>query len=114
MRYYDCDFKTALLSIYPDIGLDASQIKTKTNWADAENRKKFFDSVAQKHGFHPLDLTGWEYVPVASLFEEKGGHAVLGFYGDSKRRALRSVYPEMYIHHADKKAHIALKGNPHL
>lgn len=36
---------------------------------------------------------------------------MLGFYNDSKWRALKDVYPEMYIDSAGIKNRIAVKAN---
>eukprot|EP00026_Physarum_polycephalum_P000419 Phypoly_transcript_00420.p1 GENE.Phypoly_transcript_00420~~Phypoly_transcript_00420.p1 ORF type:complete len:1013 (+),score=147.72 Phypoly_transcript_00420:21-3059(+) len=99
LRYFGGSLKQALLSVYPNIGLeDGKFFRVSQNyWADIENRKKFFENFARRKGFNPRSVHHWHGIPPKSLLPEKGGPAIFAHYSGSISTALREIYPDMEI-----------------
>jgi len=94
MAYYGRSVKKALLSLFPDIGLDGTKLNMP-RWNDAANRKKFFEDYAKANGFDPLDPINWYSRPLSAIKLVKGASEVIAHHGHSVRKALVSLFPNI-------------------
>jgi len=92
-QYYKNNIQ-ALVSLFPDIGLDKTKFeKNPINyWNDTRNRKKFFDHFAKEQGFDPLVPDNWYLVNRSAVLDLKKGHSVLNQYNGSLTKALLHIY----------------------
>eukprot|EP00026_Physarum_polycephalum_P000822 Phypoly_transcript_00823.p1 GENE.Phypoly_transcript_00823~~Phypoly_transcript_00823.p1 ORF type:complete len:527 (-),score=83.80 Phypoly_transcript_00823:937-2517(-) len=93
LSFYRSSVPTALMSLFPDIGLDASQFQS--SWKTVVSRRKFFVSYAKANEFDPLSAENW-YAQSRSRIESfKGAGAVLGYHDQSIPQALTDLFPEV-------------------
>jgi len=102
LNHYGGSLIRALMDVYPDIDLDACKFdhKSQNFWQSMENRRKFLDNFASKHGFDPLNPNAWYYVSPFVLRSEKGGGSFLNMYYSSMIKALMDVYPDIGLEEA--------------
>jgi len=50
------------------------QRKKAAYWADIENRRKFFESMAMDLGFDPLQPSDWKKAKNADVIKKKASH----------------------------------------
>jgi len=96
----------ALMHIYPDIGLDHDKFSSisKRYWAEAGNRKGFFDNFALENNFDPLVPENWHTLPIAQIKSAKRARSVLKYYQGNVRRALLGVYPNIGLNFRRRNA----------
>eukprot|EP00026_Physarum_polycephalum_P002368 Phypoly_transcript_02374.p1 GENE.Phypoly_transcript_02374~~Phypoly_transcript_02374.p1 ORF type:complete len:856 (+),score=113.95 Phypoly_transcript_02374:207-2774(+) len=94
LKHYENSTAKALISLFPDIGLDASKFSKAPQkyWENKANRLKFFNTVARLQGFNPLSVSNWKATTVRSLYKFKGGRTVLGYYKNSLAKAISDLY----------------------
>eukprot|EP00026_Physarum_polycephalum_P006810 Phypoly_transcript_06862.p1 GENE.Phypoly_transcript_06862~~Phypoly_transcript_06862.p1 ORF type:complete len:562 (+),score=109.53 Phypoly_transcript_06862:93-1688(+) len=88
----------ALISNYPNIGLEESQI-TRTPYAQLydtpEKRRAFLDAFAARHKFDPKIPDNWYSVTRESVIDSKGGDGLLKQYNRNLINALMDIYPDI-------------------
>jgi len=97
--HYRGNFIKALEHLYPNIGLNSSKFTSVQThyWADAKNRRSFFDDFAADLNFDPLVPSNW-YSVSKSVFEKRKGLAsVLIHYQGSIPKALEHLYPNIKL-----------------
>lgn len=94
---YNGSMIKALLAIYPEIGLDPSKFRIVPvgYWSKAENRKKFLVEFAKEKGFDPEVADNWTSVLQSDLAKKKGAGGMLKIYGNSFKRALVDIFPNV-------------------
>eukprot|EP00026_Physarum_polycephalum_P017934 Phypoly_transcript_19329.p1 GENE.Phypoly_transcript_19329~~Phypoly_transcript_19329.p1 ORF type:complete len:214 (+),score=30.36 Phypoly_transcript_19329:89-643(+) len=97
LRAYNSSHITALMKIYPNIGLQPHLFHAlpKHYWEVEENIRAFFDSFAAKRGFNPLVPENWYQESVQTILRKGGAGAVLRF-NNSLPKALPHVYPSIH------------------
>jgi len=85
------------MEVYPDIGLDERKfgVMSQGYWNDPKNKRKFFDDIAAKQGFDPLNPENWYSLEYSVVLNEKSGTTILKAYKYSITSALQHVYPEI-------------------
>eukprot|EP00026_Physarum_polycephalum_P001103 Phypoly_transcript_01104.p1 GENE.Phypoly_transcript_01104~~Phypoly_transcript_01104.p1 ORF type:complete len:992 (-),score=189.41 Phypoly_transcript_01104:668-3643(-) len=96
LHLYNFSYITALLDVYPDIGLHQMgfPVKPQKYWKHTSNMRNFCDAYAAKKGFDPLQAINWYLVDRAEFMEEKGAWRVAKKYG-SLEGGLVQLYPEV-------------------
>jgi len=96
MQYYT-DYRHALLTLFPDIGLDVNKFSSlpQNYWKNADNQRRFFMRFAQEHNFNYQDPRMW-YKKVSSeiLEREKGGSRIMSYY-NGYINALMTLFPDI-------------------
>lgn len=59
LSYYNKGIPAALVSLFPDIGLDTSILSSNGAYLSASTLRKFFDNYAHEKGFDPLQPDNW-------------------------------------------------------
>jgi len=101
LLFYDCDFRKALVSVYPNIGLHVDRFLKEPAaagtkyWDDAKNRKKFFDDFAWHYGFDALVPDHWYMVSTEVVLKTENVGAVLKYYRGKMEAALAHLYPNI-------------------
>eukprot|EP00026_Physarum_polycephalum_P001152 Phypoly_transcript_01153.p1 GENE.Phypoly_transcript_01153~~Phypoly_transcript_01153.p1 ORF type:complete len:800 (+),score=123.64 Phypoly_transcript_01153:87-2486(+) len=94
LNFYGGSMVKALLTLYPDIGLEKRQFATTRNfWQDPNHRRQFFDKLAEKKGFDPLIPDNWYSLSKEAIMNEKFGGAVIYHHDDNIAKALLDLYP---------------------
>eukprot|EP00026_Physarum_polycephalum_P002272 Phypoly_transcript_02278.p1 GENE.Phypoly_transcript_02278~~Phypoly_transcript_02278.p1 ORF type:complete len:919 (+),score=129.98 Phypoly_transcript_02278:81-2837(+) len=97
-RIYQGNFVTALLTIFPDIGLERKKFEhTKKEYGLIQQRA-FFDDFATENAFDPRKAENWYNVEKDAILAKKNGHAILSLYNKSLANALMAVYPDIELH----------------
>eukprot|EP00026_Physarum_polycephalum_P001061 Phypoly_transcript_01062.p1 GENE.Phypoly_transcript_01062~~Phypoly_transcript_01062.p1 ORF type:complete len:464 (+),score=56.48 Phypoly_transcript_01062:1819-3210(+) len=103
LNLYNSSTISALLDIYPNIGLDAkkftSEARKYTCLKIPKEGKKFFDKLAQKNGIDPLVPENWYTLPKSTVLHEKGSRAILSHFQHSYITALQQIYPDIGLQH---------------
>eukprot|EP00026_Physarum_polycephalum_P001070 Phypoly_transcript_01071.p1 GENE.Phypoly_transcript_01071~~Phypoly_transcript_01071.p1 ORF type:complete len:1197 (-),score=193.28 Phypoly_transcript_01071:69-3659(-) len=99
LAYHKKSFIRALLSLYPNIGLDKTKfsILPAGYWSNPTNRRHFFDTLARNKNFDPLAPENWYSLDKDSFQDNKDLNAVLRYYDGKVEIALVSLYPEIGI-----------------
>jgi len=94
LGYHENSVKTALLELFPEIGLQASEFCLESKWGNDLNRKKFFENYAKKRAFNPLHAKKWYTQPInkMTLKNEEALH-VASYHGNSLVQALVDLFP---------------------
>lgn len=92
LAHYEGNMAKALLDLFPYIGLDKRKFIDSGNnnklivipyiinnyicvgylyWSSSENRKRFFDSFAEKNEFNPLHPSSWYSISKENLHKQK-------------------------------------------
>eukprot|EP00026_Physarum_polycephalum_P000846 Phypoly_transcript_00847.p1 GENE.Phypoly_transcript_00847~~Phypoly_transcript_00847.p1 ORF type:complete len:1309 (+),score=236.62 Phypoly_transcript_00847:226-3927(+) len=91
----------ALMDLFPEIGLDKSQLWLKSNIerepkSEELSHRQFFVNFARERGFDPLNPRNWYTQSGKDIMtSSKASHAVMGHYNGSISRALSQVFPEI-------------------
>eukprot|EP00026_Physarum_polycephalum_P003033 Phypoly_transcript_03042.p1 GENE.Phypoly_transcript_03042~~Phypoly_transcript_03042.p1 ORF type:complete len:819 (-),score=106.58 Phypoly_transcript_03042:30-2486(-) len=95
--FYKGSFKQAVKDIYPDVSFNFGLFaRVSANfWKNKANARCFFDTLAKKRGFDPLQVQNWYKLPRHIVQSEKSGRQVLATYGDSLVKTLTTLYPEL-------------------
>eukprot|EP00026_Physarum_polycephalum_P002346 Phypoly_transcript_02352.p1 GENE.Phypoly_transcript_02352~~Phypoly_transcript_02352.p1 ORF type:complete len:819 (+),score=94.09 Phypoly_transcript_02352:352-2808(+) len=95
-KLYKGNLKTALTTIFPDIGLVAENFDLKEPRVYSKReRRQFFDEFASAANFDPLVPANWYSVSAESILEKKNAYAILRMYKRNLITALVDVYPEI-------------------
>lgn len=94
LKHYNKSMATAMQALFPEMALDLSRFgKVPQNyWTDEENRKRFFQQVADIEGFPIHDLSRWSSISSRSLYRFKGARAVLGYHNNSVTKAISDLF----------------------
>jgi len=94
LRYYNGSVSGALKDVYPQLPWVLRRFKSlpKNYWANHDNRKRFFDDMAEERGFDPLQAENWSSISRSAIRKQKGAAGVLEYY-ESISKALEAVYP---------------------
>eukprot|EP00026_Physarum_polycephalum_P001094 Phypoly_transcript_01095.p1 GENE.Phypoly_transcript_01095~~Phypoly_transcript_01095.p1 ORF type:complete len:1190 (+),score=164.67 Phypoly_transcript_01095:101-3670(+) len=95
LSYHKNDYTLALRQLYPQIGIIRAKFRRVSFYRVKRNRRKFFDNVATKLGFDPLNAANWYTISRQSIYAFKDGTTVLGFYKNNLSHALKKIYPNM-------------------
>eukprot|EP00026_Physarum_polycephalum_P002429 Phypoly_transcript_02435.p1 GENE.Phypoly_transcript_02435~~Phypoly_transcript_02435.p1 ORF type:complete len:884 (+),score=75.70 Phypoly_transcript_02435:120-2771(+) len=96
LTYYKNSLSTALIELFPNIGLEKTKFKYKQNmWGDKANRRKFFETFAAERKFDPLSREEWYKIPITRIYSRRGGSRVLFYHGRSLAQALLDLFPEI-------------------
>eukprot|EP00026_Physarum_polycephalum_P000781 Phypoly_transcript_00782.p1 GENE.Phypoly_transcript_00782~~Phypoly_transcript_00782.p1 ORF type:complete len:944 (+),score=105.33 Phypoly_transcript_00782:1215-4046(+) len=95
--FYRGSVITALLDVYPDIGLDAHKFKTapRNQWANIQTHKKFFSDLASDKGFDPLLPQNWYSLTGDEIAARKGARNITVYHAGSLAKALCESYPDV-------------------
>eukprot|EP00026_Physarum_polycephalum_P001003 Phypoly_transcript_01004.p1 GENE.Phypoly_transcript_01004~~Phypoly_transcript_01004.p1 ORF type:complete len:1224 (-),score=188.92 Phypoly_transcript_01004:75-3746(-) len=98
MLYYSGSTISALLHLFPEIGLERTKfpLMPRNHWVDLDNRRKVFDKLAEEKGFDPLVAENW-YEIVPQILNSKEANTLLIYYGGNYIKALQHVYPDIGI-----------------
>eukprot|EP00026_Physarum_polycephalum_P001329 Phypoly_transcript_01330.p1 GENE.Phypoly_transcript_01330~~Phypoly_transcript_01330.p1 ORF type:complete len:878 (+),score=128.72 Phypoly_transcript_01330:456-3089(+) len=97
IQYHNNSVSTALLDLFPEIGLDRLQFKAKYLWNDVENRRKFFSMHAKENNFDPKNASAWYEQPFDWIMSRKGATGVMSHYDGSIPKALAELFPDIGI-----------------
>jgi len=94
-NYHGGSILTALMDLFPDIGLDKSRFGKAvwSKWADAKQRRAFFVRYAKENGFDPLNPEDWYSQSLSNII--KKGSQVIRYHGVSVMRALIDLFPDI-------------------
>eukprot|EP00026_Physarum_polycephalum_P003479 Phypoly_transcript_03491.p1 GENE.Phypoly_transcript_03491~~Phypoly_transcript_03491.p1 ORF type:complete len:593 (+),score=70.39 Phypoly_transcript_03491:636-2414(+) len=96
LHHYASSLSKAVLDIYPEIGLDSEQFKSKArNYWNKSNRKKFLDNFAKTKGFDPLVAENWYLIQRSEIKKLKSGSYMTEVYGGSTIKTIMDVYPNI-------------------
>eukprot|EP00026_Physarum_polycephalum_P001387 Phypoly_transcript_01388.p1 GENE.Phypoly_transcript_01388~~Phypoly_transcript_01388.p1 ORF type:complete len:627 (+),score=98.80 Phypoly_transcript_01388:211-1881(+) len=96
ISYHKGSVAQALQDLFPNIGLDPSQIKTRTRvWQKKENRRKFFENYAKAHGFDPLKPENWLKQSKEDIMAMEGAPRVIFYHENSPAKALMDLFPDI-------------------
>eukprot|EP00026_Physarum_polycephalum_P001950 Phypoly_transcript_01954.p1 GENE.Phypoly_transcript_01954~~Phypoly_transcript_01954.p1 ORF type:complete len:900 (+),score=97.26 Phypoly_transcript_01954:131-2830(+) len=106
--HYNNSIAQALLSLFPNIGLDESKFlylsdtmqyisNSKEFYENIRNRKMLFENFARVHKFDPNDPHIWYSQSFALIWGFKGARHVLSYYDKSIPRALQDLFPNLDI-----------------
>lgn len=87
LGYYKNSYVRALVKLFPEIGLRKNKFPAVSSncqllysitnasageyWVKPANRKRFFDSFAQRYDFDPLLPHNWYLIPSENIREQK-------------------------------------------
>jgi len=93
LNYYGSHI-TAIMKLYPELKLEKKKFlrSIDNDWTTEKARRDFFDNLAKQKGIDPLIPQSWSSVSVCDIKKTKGGSAVLRYYGESRCKALISLY----------------------
>eukprot|EP00026_Physarum_polycephalum_P001348 Phypoly_transcript_01349.p1 GENE.Phypoly_transcript_01349~~Phypoly_transcript_01349.p1 ORF type:complete len:1107 (+),score=164.22 Phypoly_transcript_01349:191-3322(+) len=96
LAHYKNNYVKALMSLYPNIGLDKMKFDQLpyNHWNDAENKREVFRQVAKEMEFDPLIASNWYSVRTDSIFYKKGARAILAQHGNFVQ-ALCDLFPNV-------------------
>jgi len=96
---------TALITLFPELNLDRNKFHKAHHWSNKKNSRAFFDEFAREAHFDPLFPDNWYDVRLLDILAKPSGRSVLRYYGNSKRRALVQLYPDVFFAKwADKRS----------
>jgi len=88
----------ALLTVYPDIGLNVEKLNRNSNWENENDRRSFFIHFARENGFDPLDADHWYKISTKEIESKKGGPVILkAYYKGSLFGALKELFPTLQL-----------------
>ena len=91
LSYHNISFRDALIDLYPELNFAKkkfagmythytqprkqhnhnTETKRERMWTKKEFRREFFDKLARREGFEPLDLNRWYDISFHSVTHEK-------------------------------------------
>eukprot|EP00026_Physarum_polycephalum_P001418 Phypoly_transcript_01419.p1 GENE.Phypoly_transcript_01419~~Phypoly_transcript_01419.p1 ORF type:complete len:980 (+),score=139.70 Phypoly_transcript_01419:131-3070(+) len=97
LAQYQGSLVTALLDVFPDIGLEERNFDgiLRLQWINRNSRKLIFESIAKAKGFDPLMAENWYSISHSEVVIQKGGSIMLEYYEGSVVKALLDVYPNI-------------------
>jgi len=97
LNFYNGFYVSALLHVYPDIGLKAHKFAAmpRRYWKFEKNRRCFFDAFAKENGFDPLVAGNWYPITGENILANKSSSSVLNHYEGSFIKALTHLYPDI-------------------
>eukprot|EP00026_Physarum_polycephalum_P003664 Phypoly_transcript_03677.p1 GENE.Phypoly_transcript_03677~~Phypoly_transcript_03677.p1 ORF type:complete len:748 (+),score=79.94 Phypoly_transcript_03677:247-2244(+) len=96
VAFHNNDVTTALLDLFPNIGLE-KQAFTQFTWNVEQNRKQFFVNYAKHYNFDPLDPENWYAQPRDRIMEFEGAARVMSYHNNNVSRALSDLFPNLLI-----------------
>eukprot|EP00026_Physarum_polycephalum_P003771 Phypoly_transcript_03785.p1 GENE.Phypoly_transcript_03785~~Phypoly_transcript_03785.p1 ORF type:complete len:728 (+),score=112.28 Phypoly_transcript_03785:126-2309(+) len=94
LKMYNMSIAKALILLFPHISFEENRFAcTDTHWKSVTNRRIFFENIAKKNQFDPLDTHNWYHLPI-SHFQE-GDIFVNKFYNGSYTKALMDTFPDL-------------------
>eukprot|EP00026_Physarum_polycephalum_P003961 Phypoly_transcript_03978.p1 GENE.Phypoly_transcript_03978~~Phypoly_transcript_03978.p1 ORF type:complete len:727 (+),score=78.73 Phypoly_transcript_03978:92-2272(+) len=88
-------FHQALISAFPNIGLESSKFPRTSKFHWKENRRKFFEKYASENGFDPRDPEGWYLQSRERILAVKGATTVVRYHESNFRKALLDLFPDI-------------------
>eukprot|EP00026_Physarum_polycephalum_P001339 Phypoly_transcript_01340.p1 GENE.Phypoly_transcript_01340~~Phypoly_transcript_01340.p1 ORF type:complete len:1070 (+),score=142.73 Phypoly_transcript_01340:227-3436(+) len=103
LSHYDGSYGNALVTLFPNIGLDLEKFEKvpKKHWYEFNNQKRFFMNFANANNFDPLVAKNWHKITKEEIAFAKGGKTILKLFDHSLPKALRHVFPEVSFTEAD-------------
>eukprot|EP00026_Physarum_polycephalum_P001465 Phypoly_transcript_01467.p1 GENE.Phypoly_transcript_01467~~Phypoly_transcript_01467.p1 ORF type:complete len:1055 (+),score=143.84 Phypoly_transcript_01467:198-3362(+) len=95
LSYYSGNLVTALMHLFPQIGLDRDTFTKVSYWKNERNQRNFFLQVAHAEGFDPLVPENWYTYHIDTLTSHKGAATVLGYHDGKLENALLQLFPEI-------------------
>eukprot|EP00026_Physarum_polycephalum_P002482 Phypoly_transcript_02489.p1 GENE.Phypoly_transcript_02489~~Phypoly_transcript_02489.p1 ORF type:complete len:757 (+),score=113.72 Phypoly_transcript_02489:481-2751(+) len=99
INYFKGGYASALVSIFPDIGLSTSQFSSlpRNYWGDVANRRAALEAFARSQGFDPLIPEHWYNITsnTVKAATETHGDTVLNYYGGSFVKSLIHLFPDI-------------------
>eukprot|EP00026_Physarum_polycephalum_P000813 Phypoly_transcript_00814.p1 GENE.Phypoly_transcript_00814~~Phypoly_transcript_00814.p1 ORF type:complete len:797 (+),score=105.00 Phypoly_transcript_00814:1557-3947(+) len=95
LYYYNLSISRALISLFPEIGLNKS--KKWEFWLESAKIRRIFENYAKEQGFDPLVATNWYEQPKSKLMGMKGIGLVYSRYAGDVTKALQDLFPETGI-----------------
>jgi len=86
---YNGSLPEALKDCFPELQFEFKEYKPPGYWQDVNTCRKYFDSLAEQHGFDPLDAKNWY-----SVYPFSKDHALNAYPGGVKA-ALQRAYPQL-------------------
>jgi len=85
------------MELYPELSLDERKFRALPHifWKDKSVQKEFFNVLAEKLNFDPLDAHGWYKVTSQDVLKRKGGTRITSYFDNSHIKALLHVYPNL-------------------
>eukprot|EP00026_Physarum_polycephalum_P002130 Phypoly_transcript_02134.p1 GENE.Phypoly_transcript_02134~~Phypoly_transcript_02134.p1 ORF type:complete len:738 (+),score=96.58 Phypoly_transcript_02134:691-2904(+) len=87
----------ALTYLFPEIGLDPFKFEYfyYSFWNKVENRRAFFENLAQDLGFDPLISENWYPFTIANINNKRARDILRSHYESSLPRAVMHLFPEV-------------------
>eukprot|EP00026_Physarum_polycephalum_P002403 Phypoly_transcript_02409.p1 GENE.Phypoly_transcript_02409~~Phypoly_transcript_02409.p1 ORF type:complete len:900 (+),score=140.14 Phypoly_transcript_02409:101-2800(+) len=97
LSHFSGNFRKALHSVFPEIGLEANKFATTTRfyWTDLNNRRKSFEDFARDNNFDPLVAENWYPIAGERIAESVGSYSLKFHYNGSFTKALIHLFPEV-------------------
>eukprot|EP00026_Physarum_polycephalum_P001926 Phypoly_transcript_01929.p1 GENE.Phypoly_transcript_01929~~Phypoly_transcript_01929.p1 ORF type:complete len:592 (+),score=74.28 Phypoly_transcript_01929:633-2408(+) len=103
IRFYQFSFVKALLSVFPEIGLEESKFHAQPRkfWQSMNARRQVLNEFAQQQGFDPLVAQNWYSISRDFMKSDevsqihKKIRTIFSLYKGSFIKALMNIYPEV-------------------
>eukprot|EP00026_Physarum_polycephalum_P002644 Phypoly_transcript_02652.p1 GENE.Phypoly_transcript_02652~~Phypoly_transcript_02652.p1 ORF type:complete len:698 (+),score=61.56 Phypoly_transcript_02652:137-2095(+) len=97
LSYYDSRLRTALISLFPEIGLDESRFKIQESWKDENKRRGILLDFAKANNFDPLKSENWETVSGRRFirFSSAANTILKSYYSSSLLKAVLALFPNI-------------------
>eukprot|EP00026_Physarum_polycephalum_P002991 Phypoly_transcript_03000.p1 GENE.Phypoly_transcript_03000~~Phypoly_transcript_03000.p1 ORF type:complete len:301 (-),score=32.11 Phypoly_transcript_03000:189-1091(-) len=96
ISYHQNSVPIALMDLFPDIGLDAKKFRSyEDRWKRVKNRRKFFETYAQEHGFSPLCPEDWHSHSFSDFLDKQGVLRLLSYHKYKISTALLDLFPNI-------------------
>eukprot|EP00026_Physarum_polycephalum_P001397 Phypoly_transcript_01398.p1 GENE.Phypoly_transcript_01398~~Phypoly_transcript_01398.p1 ORF type:complete len:808 (+),score=111.44 Phypoly_transcript_01398:465-2888(+) len=100
LAYHNHSVPTALLDLFPDIGLDKSKFQRMHQWGDESNRRHFFERYAAQKGFDHRNPCAWYSQARKDIESLPGARRVLFYHNYSVTKALLDLFPDIGLENA--------------
>eukprot|EP00026_Physarum_polycephalum_P001051 Phypoly_transcript_01052.p1 GENE.Phypoly_transcript_01052~~Phypoly_transcript_01052.p1 ORF type:complete len:797 (-),score=76.09 Phypoly_transcript_01052:124-2514(-) len=95
LAYHNQSVPTALLDLFPNIGLEKDKFFQQNIWNKISHRRKFFEDYARENKFDPLIPSNWYHLPVSVFLSTKGASRVLTYHNNSLAQGLLDLFPDI-------------------
>eukprot|EP00026_Physarum_polycephalum_P002112 Phypoly_transcript_02116.p1 GENE.Phypoly_transcript_02116~~Phypoly_transcript_02116.p1 ORF type:complete len:954 (+),score=114.83 Phypoly_transcript_02116:59-2920(+) len=95
LSYHKNSLSTALLELFPEIGLHKSKLLSLSTRHDSQHRRSILEQYAHENNFDPLNPNNWYSSKAISFL--KGSLIVKTFYQGSAAKALTDLFPHMKL-----------------
>jgi len=112
---YNGSIVKALLSLFPNVGLDKRKLHVPDKfWANSNNQRRFFITFAKERNFDPLVAENWYTETPESIVNSKGARSLLAYHGGSVTKALSTLFPHIGLNRNKFKRKLAIVGQTHM